>query len=67
MRYRPSTTGKYSDDNQGYWAVFWHVSDLRELADGERREIAAMWPLEGRKPYGRPFEPEGPILIQPVD
>jgi hypothetical protein len=66
MRFRPPTTAPYASDNEGWWAVFWHVSGLRELAVAERREIARMTPWKGGKPYGHPFEPEGPILISPI-
>lgn len=66
MQYRPPTTAAYPDDNEGWWAVFWHVTGLRELSAAERVPIATMTPWKGRKPYGHPFEPEGPILIAPV-
>lgn len=36
MRYRPSSTAKYSNDNHGHWAVFWEVQELREMAKAER-------------------------------
>jgi hypothetical protein len=66
LRFRPPTTAAYSDDNEGWWAVFWHVTDLRELPADERQPISRMQPFEKSKPYGHPFEPEGPILIAPV-
>jgi hypothetical protein len=66
MRYRPPTTAAYADDNEGWWAIFWHVTGLRELPAAERVPITTMTPWKGRRPCGHPFEPEGPILIAPV-
>lgn len=55
------------EDGLGFWAVFWHVTDLEELTPDEWRPISRMQGLGQRRPYGHPFEPEGPMLIEPVD
>jgi hypothetical protein len=67
MRYRPATTAAYAGDNQGWWAIFWHVTELRELRPNERVAVARMTGLGKRRPYGHPFQPEGPMLIEPVE
>ena len=54
------------EDDLGHWAVYWHVDGLRELAPTERRPMANMQGFGQPRPYGHPFEPEGPILIEPV-
>lgn len=64
MRFRPPSTGKYPEDNQGYWAVFWELEDLRRLDEDQQIPTGRFWGLEKRKSYGRNFVPEGPILIQ---
>lgn len=33
---RPSTTKKYAKDNARFWAVFWHVTKLEQLASSAR-------------------------------
>jgi len=66
MRYRPGTTAAYAGDNEGWWAIFWHLTELRELGTAERKPIAGMTPWKGSGPYGHPFEPEAPILISPT-
>jgi hypothetical protein len=65
LRYRPPTTAQYPDD-EGYWAIYWHLADMRELTPEERIPIADMTGWRAKRPYGHPFEPEGPILIKPV-
>lgn len=54
------------EDGLSYWAVYWHVDQLRELPSEERRPVAKMQGLDKRLPYGHRFEPHGPILIEPV-
>lgn len=66
MRFRPESTAKYAEDNERWWAIFWHVVDLRELPKSEWKPVSRMTPLRGKKTYGHPLVPEGPILIQPV-
>lgn len=64
MRFRPPSTAKYADDNQGYWAVFWEVEALRELSEPRRIRLADFTGLRKRRVYGRNFVPEGPLLIE---
>lgn len=54
------------EDDLTYWAVYWHVDRLRELTPDERRPVADMRGHSRPKPYGHPFEPEGPTLIEPA-
>ena len=64
MKFRPSSTGKYANDNSGHWAVFWEVEDLRPVPSSEWCDIAGLTGFGKKKPYGHPFVPEGPLLIE---
>ena len=52
-----------TEDGLGHWAIYWHVEGLRQLDAAEYRPVSRMRGVDQRKPYARPFEPEGPILI----
>jgi len=60
MTHRPSTTGQYTSDNQGHWAVFWHVCDLHELPAGQPLPISATQTVKGG---WRKTGPRGPELV----
>jgi hypothetical protein len=64
MRFRPPSTGKYEDDNRGYWAVFWEIEELHSLDESEHIPTGRFWGFDKRKSYGGNFVPEGPILIR---
>jgi hypothetical protein len=64
MKYRPPSTAKYPSDNLGVWAVFWHVADLHELAPPDRMTVGQFTGFGKKKPYGRSFPPEGPLLVE---
>lgn len=60
QRFRPPST--WAEDGQGYWLLFWHVSDLRRLSPDEQ-----IWTSEFRdRKHGRkarePYAPEGPMI-----
>ena len=61
MAHRPPTTDQYTSDNQGHWAVFWHVSDLCELPAGQRLPISAIQTVEGG--WRKSAPPRGPELV----
>lgn len=61
MIHRPPTTGQYTSDNQGHWAVFWHVRDLSELPSSQRLPISAIQTVKGGWRKGAP--PRGPELV----
>jgi hypothetical protein len=59
-RYRPPST--WSEDGQGYWLLFWHVTDLHPLPTEEH-----VWTHHFRdRKHGRraskPYAPEGPMI-----
>ena len=64
MRFRPPSTARYLEDNQGHWAIFWEVEDLRELPPAERTRLAHFTAFNERRAYGHNFVPEGPLLIE---
>lgn len=64
MRYRPPSTGKYPSDNEGHWAVFWEVQNLRPLPAGSRMRLADFAGLGKSRVYRPGFVPEGPLLIE---
>lgn len=61
MSHRPPTTGQYGSDNQGHWAVFWHVRDLRELPPDQRLPISAIQTVKGG--WRKSAPPRGPELV----
>jgi hypothetical protein len=61
MKHRPPTTGKYDSDNQGFWAVFWHVRDLFELPKDQRLPISALQTIKGG--WRKDAPPRGPELV----
>jgi hypothetical protein len=64
MRYRPESTGKYTDDNSGHWAVFWELEDLHPVPKEHRLDLAELTGFGRKKAYGHAFAPEGPLLIE---
>lgn len=61
MTHRPPTTGQYTSDNQGHWAVFWHVCDLHELPAAKRLPISAIQTVKGG--WRKSAPPRGPELV----
>lgn len=61
MTHRPPTTGQYGLDNQGHWAVFWHVRDLRELPPEQQLPISAIQMIKGG--WRKSAPPRGPELV----
>lgn len=47
MTHRPPTTEQYTPDNQGYWAVFWRIRELRELPQAQQLPISAIQTIKG--------------------
>ncbi len=64
MRFRPASTGKYSNDNSGHWAAFWELAVLQQVPPGKRIQLADLTGFGKKKAYGHPFVPEGPLLIE---
>lgn len=64
MKYRPSSTLKYKNDNVGHWGIFWEVEKLHNLSSGERLWISELQSLNTEKYFAKHFVPEGPLLIQ---
>lgn len=61
MKHRPPTTGQYTSDNQGHWAVFWHVKELFELPKAQQMPISAVQTIKGGWRKNAP--PRGPELV----
>ena len=64
MQFRPPSTAKYANDNEGYWAIFWEVTNLREVSQSARIRIANFTGYGKPKAYKRAFIPEGPLLVE---
>ncbi|RWD48638.1 MAG: hypothetical protein EOS25_14735 [Mesorhizobium sp.] len=61
MTHRPPTTGQYTSDNQGHWAVFWHVRDLRQLPPSQRLPISVIQTIKGG--WRKSAPPRGPEQV----
>lgn len=61
MSHRPPTTGQYTSDNRGHWAVFWHVCEPRELPVAQRLPISAIQTVKGG--WRKSAPPRGPELV----
>ena len=64
MKYRPPTTAKYAKDNLGHWAVFWHVTDLKQLSLADQVKISSLRGYGKSRRYLKNFIPEGPLMIE---
>lgn len=60
--YRPASATEGGEDQAGYWAIFWEVSNLRAFPQPEHVQIRNLRDRSGR-PYGKGFVPEGPIIL----
>ncbi len=49
-----------------YWTVYWHVDNLLRLDPSEWRPTSDFQGYGKEAPYKRPFEPEGPLLVEPA-
>jgi hypothetical protein len=63
MQFRPPSTAKYEDDNQGHQAVFWEVAQLWELATQEYIPTCRFYGWDKREFFEKNFIPKGPILV----
>lgn len=63
MRYRPDSVRAYPTDMAGYWAVFWHVSDLQQLAEADHRPISSLQSYRSGKFWKAGHPPRGPEVV----
>ena len=63
-RFRPPSTFNYPTDNQGHWALFWEVADLRQLPSEEAVLIRDMRGWKHKTKYDKFLIPEGPLIIE---
>lgn len=61
MLHRPPTTGAYSTDNSGHWAIFWHVQGLRELPPDKWLPIGKVPKIKNG--WRKIAPPRGPELV----
>jgi hypothetical protein len=64
MKFRPRSTSKHPNDNQGWWAVFWELTDMHEIPKAKRIRIADFTGYGKRSSYKHAFIPEGPLLVE---
>ena len=64
MRYRPPSTGQYSTDNAGYWALFWEVVALKPLAEGDTFPVHALRGYTQKRAFRKTYVPRGPVIVQ---
>lgn len=63
MQFRPPSTARYEDDNDGLWPVFWEATQLWELAAQEHIPMCRFYGWDNRRFFDNNFIPEGPILV----
>jgi hypothetical protein len=63
MKFRPPTTDKYPDDNEGYSYTFWEVEGLDRT--DRPVPVASFAKYGSHKPYGHPIVPEDPMAVEP--
>jgi len=61
MKYRPPSCRE--EDRSGYWAGFYEISDLAELAPEATIEIKSLRRRDGSS-YEKGFVPEGPTIVR---
>jgi hypothetical protein len=64
MKYRPESTGAYTRDNQGHWAIFWEVEDLCPMEKSEYLPIAELLGYDQPRRYLKNFIPRGPLVVE---
>ena len=60
-KFRPPFVSEDGEDRDAYWAVFWEVAQLEPI---EPLPIASLRGWGAKKDYGKPFVPEGPLIIE---
>lgn len=63
FRFRPRIGRDSPGENQGWWAVYWHLEDLKPLNKPLR--VSDLRAFSNRRYYKQYFIPEGPLLIEP--
>lgn len=66
MRFRPDTTAQYPDDNQGFWAIFYEMTGLRELSKGETLAMTRFRGFGTQKKLVSNYIPRGPVLVDVI-
>ena len=61
MKHRPPTTRQNPVDNTGYWAIFWHVTKLVQLAKSKCFPISELRTIKGG--WRKNVPPRGPELV----
>lgn len=64
MRYRPDVARQYPTDMSGYWAIYWHVSELKRLPDGDWRPISSLRSHKSGKFWKAGSPPRGPEIVE---
>lgn len=59
--FRPPHTEE--EDASRWWALFWHVTELRHLPEAEWIKIGDLRKFSSQRRYGSGFIPEGPIIV----
>ena len=63
MKYRPESTFRYAGGSAGHWAVYWHVTGLRELPKEKHSPIGNLQ-SHARGTWRKNAPPRGPELVE---
>ena len=63
MEHRPESTLKYLPDNSGFWAIFWHVAELRKLPEAEWWAISTISSYKSGEHWQEGHPPRGPEIV----
>jgi len=63
-KHRPPSTESYEGDRAGYWAVYWHVAELKQLATEDYRPISSLQSEKTGKFWKAGTPPRGPVIVQ---
>ncbi len=63
MKHRPESTMQYAGDISGFWAIFWHVAELKKLNEADYQPISSLLSYKSGKYWKAGHPPRGPEIV----